>query len=317
MNTNLSENKNSKKPIIETLLWRVLRWVPLLLMMIILLGLLAVYFIGGMPRIMAWYLFQFIPPIFGFVFLVVIVLYGLIQKKYNPLMIVTMVLSLVSLLPILLLVIKVPYPSSLEKTFPAATVRLPADVPLKVIWGGDNIKNNYHVFVPDQRWAYDLVVEPYLIGSNELSDYGCYGTPVLSPADGYISSIRENEPDMTPGVSSNNSLAPTGNYVSIKMESGTFLVIAHLKPGSILVQEGDTVLEGQQLGECGNSGNTSEPHIHIHHQRQDPAEFPVNFAEGLPLYFRDHDGPIMPLGGIKEEDGKIIATGDTIMHIGE
>ena len=44
--------------------------------------------------------------------------------------------------------------------------------------------------------------------------------------------------------------------------------------------------EGDVIGRCGNSGHTSEPHIHIHHQRQKPAASgPVNFAEGLPLFF--------------------------------
>ena len=101
------------------------------------------------------------------------------------------------------------------------------------------------------------------------------------------------------------------------MESGTYLVIAHLKQGSVRVKTGESVEEGQVIGECGNSGNTSEPHIHIHHQRQDPSVFPINFAEGLPLYFRDHDGAPMPVGGIKVEVSTLIATGDVVQHIGK
>jgi hypothetical protein len=73
---------------------------------------------------------------------------------------------------------------------------------------------------------------------------------------------------------------------------------------------GQRVEEGQEIGQCGNSGNTSEPHIHIHHQRQDPPVVPLNFAEGLPLFFRDHDGAAMPEGGIRDIDGTPVPTWD-------
>ena len=114
-----------------------------------------------------------------------------------------------------------------------------------------------------------------------------------------------------------NFKAPLGNHGVIELATKTYLIIAHLKPNSVTVVAGQEVEEGQVIGQCGNSGNTSEPHIHIHHQRQDPAVFPVLFAEGLPLYFRDHDGPPMPEGGLKEEDGQLIATGMVVQHRGE
>jgi hypothetical protein len=63
--------------------------------------------------------------------------------------------------------------------------------------------------------------------------------------------------------------------------------------------------------------NTSEQHIHIHHQRQDPAVFPLNFAEGLPLYFRDHVGAPMPVGGFHIDGDTATALGDTVQHIGK
>jgi hypothetical protein len=173
---------------------------------------------------------------------------------------------------------------------------------------------NYHAITPDQRWAYDLLVEPYLSGSSELADYGCYGVPVLAPASGHVTRAHDGEPDQVPGQVSNNFTAPLGNHVIIELPTGTYLVLAHLREGSVVVETGDTVEEGQPLGECGNSGNTSEPHIHIHHQRQDPTEFPINFANGLPLYFRDHDGPPMPEGGVRVEDGQTIAVGAVVQH---
>ncbi len=46
-----------------------------------------------------------------------------------------------------------------------------------------------------------------------------------------------------------------------------------------------------------------------------PAEhIGVNFAEGLPLFFRDHDGPRMPEGGIRQKDRELVATGMSVRH---
>src|SRR5699024_9034691 len=139
-----------------------------------------------------------------------------------------------------------------------------------------------------------------------------------APASGVVSAAVDDLPDEVPGVTSNNFTNPAGNHVAIRLdETGTYLMIAHLKPGSVTVSVGDRVTEGQPLRACGNSRNTSEPHIHIHHQRQDPAEVPIGFAEGLPLYFRDHDGPPMPVGGLTLQGETVIATGDTVQHLGQ
>lgn len=298
--------------------WRVLRLIPISLMLLILGVILVMFLMGGMTKISAWYALQMIPPVLGLISLICIVIYAIVKRKFNRLMSATLIVALISLSPALMMVKPMAFPASLEKTAPSATVRLPADVPLIVAWGGDSIETNYHVVAPDQRWAYDFVVAPAAHGSAKLEDYGCYGVPVVAPANGRIVKAHDGEPDAVPGVVSNNFTAPTGNHVVIQLdETGTYLLIAHLKPGSVTVKTGDTVAEGQVIGACGNSGNTSEPHIHMHHQRQDPNLFPLNFAEGLPLYFRDHDGPPMPLGGFRMDGETIIFTGDVVQHIGE
>ena len=313
----MESNKQGPPPT-PSRFWRVLRLMPLTFMLLSLGILLVMFLMGGMTKISAWYLLQSIPPLLGLLSLVTVLVYAIAKRKFNQLMVSTLILALVSLLPAVMLVKPVAFPTSLETTQPSATVRLPADVPLIVGWGGDRIETNYHAIAPDQRWAYDLLVEPAAMGSGRLEDYGCYGVPVVAPANGVVVKAHDGEPDATPGVVSNNFTAPEGNFVAIRLEeTGTYLLIAHLKPGSVTVQTGETVREGQVIGACGNSGNTSEPHIHIHHQRQDPNFYPLNFAEGLPLYFRDHDGPPMPVGGFKVDGETVILTGDVVQHTGK
>jgi len=312
-------NPSENPPHLNSWIGRLLSWVPLVLLGLVTVGLLALLAAGGMARLTAWYLLQLVPPGLGLALLVSIGLYAagrwlLRRQRIGRVALVTAAGSLLALSPALLMVVPVAYPASLESTQPAATVRLPADVPLQVVWGGDTLAHNNHAAVPDQRWAYDLVVAPYFGESERLEDYGCYGVPVVAPADGLVTAARDGEPDMIPGQLSNNTTAAEGNFVALQLETGTYLIIAHLQPGSVLVKVGQRVVEGQPIGKCGNSGNTSEPHIHIHHQRQDPTVFPLNFAEGLPLYFRDHDGPPMPEGGVRVEDGKAVATGPVVQH---
>ncbi|MCL4265324.1 MAG: peptidoglycan DD-metalloendopeptidase family protein [Anaerolineae bacterium] len=311
------DNHNEVTQVAPSHLWRILRLLPLVVMLLTLVTLLILFLMGGMVKITAWYLLQFIPPLLGLISLITIVIYAIVKRRFSRLLITTLVVAFICLLPAITWVRPVAFPASLESTTPAVTVRLPADEPLKVAWGGDSVETNYHAVAPDQRWAYDLLVEPYVTGSDQLEDYGCYGVPVVAPISGLVTIAHDGEPDEIPGVVSNNYVAPTGNHVVIQMETDTYLVIAHLKQGSVAAQAGDQVAEGQVIGECGNSGNTSEPHIHIHHQRQDPAVFPLNFAEGLPLYFRDHHGPPMPVGGIQVDGDEVTLIGDTIQHNSE
>lgn len=63
------------------------------------------------------------------------------------------------------------------------------------------------------------------------------------------------------------------------------MLLAHLRRGSVQVSVGDSVTAGQQLTECGNSGNSTEPHVHV--QVSDSTD--RNQANGVPLAFR-HPG---------------------------
>lgn len=294
-------------------------WIVLGLLLLIALGSwFTVLVVRGIAGISAWYLMQYASYFGAIAFviaLVILVINFIRKKKISAVLIAILVVALVVALPIGLMEgwFQMPYPASLEGTSPSLTIRLPAEEPMLVAWGGDTLATNYHVATPDQRWAYDLLAQPAFSGSANLEDYGCYGMTVVAPISAVVHVAVDGLPDEVPGVVSNNSTNPEGNHVWLYIpETQTYLLIAHLKPGSLTVKTGDEVAEGQVIGQCGNSGNTSEPHIHIHHQRHDPLQYPLGFAEGLPLYFRDIDGEAMPTGGFAVENGELVILGDTI-----
>src|SRR5699024_10776593 len=76
--------------------------------------------------------------------------------------------------------------------------------------------------------------------------------------------------------------AVAGNYVVIRDDvSGMFVVMAHLRDGSQRVRVGDQVRRGGVVAQCGNSGNSTQPHVHL--QVTDSADLTV--ARGVPVAF--------------------------------
>jgi hypothetical protein len=132
---------------------------------------------------------------------------------------------------------------------------------------------NHHVGFPEQRGAVDLV----RVGPNGTlrrrtpsgrpkgpERYLAFGAPVHSPCDGIVVSVADGMEDQTPGRIRYGP--PYGNHVFI--DTGSELVkLAHLRAGTVRVALGDRVVTGQLLGEVGNSGNSSEPHLHLHVER--------------------------------------------------
>jgi murein DD-endopeptidase MepM/ murein hydrolase activator NlpD len=80
-----------------------------------------------------------------------------------------------------------------------------------------------------------------------------------------------------------NPLSALGNAVFIQHSKYEVSVLAHFKQGSIKVKAGDTVKKGQMLGLCGNSGNSSEPHIHYHLQNTAV----IQDATGIKCFFEE------------------------------
>jgi murein DD-endopeptidase MepM/ murein hydrolase activator NlpD len=167
-----------------------------------------------------------------------------------------------------------------------ARLRLPFDGEWFVFWGGRSIEQNYHAAVSDQRFAYDFVVirdgASHRGDGTRESHYFCWGRPVLAPAKAKVLTVERLLADNPPGVM--DAANPAGNHLILDLGDGEYALLAHLKANSISVEKGDDVEPGQTLGECGNSGNTSEPHLHFH--LQDHPEF--GEGGGLPAYFHDY-----------------------------
>lgn len=129
---------------------------------------------------------------------------------------------------------------------------------------------NHHLVEPAQTGALDLVAvrrdgaRAAGVCPRELMAYEAYGAEVVSPCDGVVAVAVDGEPDQLPQRLAR--CAPSGNHVRI--DTGSEIVhLAHLRPGSVRVAVGDKVVAGQPLGEVGNSGRTTEPHLHVHAER--------------------------------------------------
>ncbi len=139
-----------------------------------------------------------------------------------------------------------------------------------------------------------------VFGTEAPERFTGFGVPVLAPVAGTVAAVHDGEPDHEarrsplalagyaftqgervrrgpPGIA--------GNHVVLAAGSGSktaFVLLAHLRRGSSSVTAGDAVSPGMQLGECGNSGNSTEPHVHV--QACDSMDW--DRARGLPLAFR-------------------------------
>lgn len=114
------------------------------------------------------------------------------------------------------------------------------------------------------------------------ASYYAYGVEALAVADGIVverkDSIPENVPDETKRAVPITLETVGGNHVIIDIGGGRYAFYAHLQPGSLKVKLGDKVKRGQALGLVGNSGNSTEPHLHFH---LSDAPSPLG-SEGIP-----------------------------------
>ncbi|MEM9168996.1 MAG: M23 family metallopeptidase [Pseudomonadota bacterium] len=153
--------------------------------------------------------------------------------------------------------------------------------------GGASEALNYHVVSPTQRYAVDVIaINAAGLRANRFpprtnEDYAIWGAQVVAPCAGTVAFARDGLPDADGAQSDRET--PAGNMIALNCDDVTVL-IAHLQNGSVAVETGDAVDVGDDLGLIGNSGNTTEPHLHIHVERGPYAgEFSDNI--GAPARF--------------------------------
>lgn len=182
------------------------------------------------------------------------------------------------------------------------TYRLPFAGEWTVVNGSPD-KRYSHSWIPArQRYAYDFVITDDQgrthDGSRELSSFYCFGEPILAPADGTVVRAKDGHRDhhRTTGWMDPLVYRLAGNYVVIKHADEEYSFLAHLKKGSICVSVGDSVERGEEIGRCGHSGMSSEPHLHFHVQDH---HIPYVGA-GLPVQFTatcEHPDAAEPVEG--------------------
>ncbi|WP_339253580.1 M23 family metallopeptidase [Sporosarcina sp. FSL W8-0480] len=149
--------------------------------------------------------------------------------------------------------------------------------------GGNSTQMNYHHAYESQKFALDILklnklgIRASGLYPKDLYKYAIYGDELFSPCNGKVVESRNDLPDLTPPEM--NPENPEGNYVALVCEQHeATLFLAHMQKGSVKVVEGEEVKTGQLLGKVGNSGNTSEPHLHIHAELD---------GKGVPITFND------------------------------
>lgn len=284
--------------------YRIDKWIysfPILSVITLFYHLLFLFGIEGTWRLIVYYFAPFFIAIIAVIFFIVGVIRSIRKKPYLG------AYRLIGLLGLLFFPLSYfyradyagtffnAYPSSHDGKISEVKFEIPIDTTLTVAWGGKSLNENYHVTEPDQRWAYDLFVMrdgfSFKGDSTNLANYFCYGLPIIAPADGKIMEVVDTMPDMAIGDLSEESY-PNGNYIVLKVAENEYLLLCHLKPNSIKVKVGEFVKQGKEIASVGNSGHTSEPHLHI--QLQDD----ISYGEGIPLYFYNYiaNGKLVPKG---------------------
>lgn len=164
-----------------------------------------------------------------------------------------------------------------------------------VFWGGINVAQNYHVAHQNQKYAYDILMMKdgmsYKGDPKKNESYYVFGKDIIAPCDGKIVKVITGVKDNIPGEL--NPAQVTGNTVVLETANKEYVLFAHLKQGSVAVKEGQMVKQGDLLGQCGNSGNTTEAHLHLSLQNQ----VEMFGATGGKIYF----DKILVNGEIKED----------------
>jgi len=177
-----------------------------------------------------------------------------------------------------------PYTETKEIVRNTTKMKLPFKGEWSVTWGGDTKEQNYHVESVAQKNAFDFLIYDEKgsthKGTGESNeDYYAFGKELYAPCDGEVVLVVDGVKDNVPGGL--NPVYIPGNTVIIKTATGEYAFFAHFKQHSIVVKQGQKVSTGALLGLCGNSGNSSEAHLHFHLQNVED----MTKAIGAKCYF--------------------------------
>ena len=148
-----------------------------------------------------------------------------------------------------------------------------------VAQGGSHSAANYHAQHPVQRYAVDVVklnragMRARGLYPNDARRYAIFGDTVVSPCDGVVVAAVDAFPDAA--RISLDEKNPAGNHVIVRC-GDVNVALAHLQRGSVSVRANATIARNTPIGRVGNSGNSSEPHLHVHGERN---------GAGVPLRF--------------------------------
>ncbi len=184
---------------------------------------------------------------------------------------------------------------------------LPFEGKWNVFWGGTSVDKNYHVAHTNQKYAYDILIikdgSSYKGDPSKNENYYAFGKKIIAPCDGKVVKVIKGVHDNIPGEL--NPAQLTGNMVTILTKNNEYILFAHLKEGTVAVEEGQEVKTGDLLGLCGNSGNTTEAHLHLSLQNQ----LEMMGATGGKLFFEN-----ILVNGEKKED-YLPERGDVVENI--
>jgi len=138
---------------------------------------------------------------------------------------------------------------------------------------------------PNEKYALDITRNTNIkdlfstFVTHNYKNNSTFGTPIYCPCFGNVKKTANDKPDMPIGTKDPTS---GGNFVVVGC-NGFDVNFAHMKQGSVVVQEGQPVKNGDLLGQIGNSGNSSGPHLHLAATRTEGRDNVVP----LPMVFND------------------------------
>jgi hypothetical protein len=117
----------------------------------------------------------------------------------------------------------------------------------------------------------------------QVTAYEIFGEPLYAPCAGEVLIAQDGVEEMVPPRMDRQHMA--GNHVILKC-GNAWILLGHLQKGSLRVNAGERLEQGELIGRVGNTGNTGEPHLHIHAQRPGNADAPLS-GSPLPIRFGD------------------------------